>query len=1006
MNFDDPFAGDLKSIDAVMAEFSAEQRRRSQPPPPPPSGASTLSAATGSFSSAFVEGRAGRRGVVSPKGLGRQAPPASAFSTVAKAPASTAAVKEEPMPWEVDDIPPPATRTSATVMSSRGASLVTFVGGSGRHDAVAAARNDGDDEDPLAFLEKTTSSAVLASGRSQYANTAAAAPPQEHVEDAEMKRQTQRRDLLSSLDAVAMELDHMHGMLDTLQLRADTELTELETKIIEKQTELASSESRVVSERRQYDSYHQRRLMEISERTPELLQRQQEEVTAAEKERYGAQLRALTTAVEDAKVRIDRLSQQRELLLQQHRYDEQGIFLALAEEETRSEKKSAADGGDSGGMDTAAEESHTISTDSDSGVEAKMKAALRLIRRHHDERLESLASGVVQFLHQETRDVAGEVRKVHELAYLQDAVRRKEDLGEFMQDFLRRYREFFQRRTELRSRSMAALRQGLQQATEQLRLNARQRLESRTREVAAKMEAAARRFEQLALESAECLQRKAAAVHESDTLAAKSQRADLENRCQVERAVTERLQQSEEETLQRQLERMLRMGNDGAKEDDSNEVWNGDGAALQKQVAQGMCTARAESIASKVRQLESSVQQLLREQLMWNQAHRVEGEGHLFLTDEEVFLRMALQEKEATVVALLQEVQSRQSELSATRQRCGELREHIAANLQEDVQAVRQQRLARESHLASVELLRMAWEREQRELLQWGHEVMLTPAGPTAPLAPTAARTHLPTASTTTEIMQRLAERNRAIMEERAKVRAQRRRLFHAMEKENADVFARQRETESRWIQMCEQLLSLVVAEEAATARRAAVGTEIAKMAAMRELINHDKDLFRARREEMQEEVELLKRELQAALTQKAEHDALQQQITAEQTALAQKQYQLAIEQSRVETTAAAEAEAEGQQRRQPPPKEPPHAGRPLSFGKYSPCPSADVLQEVTGCDNIPAPKVSQQEQQPPLGMAGRRSTLPPSMMPPNGGGGPSRASSSLEAAGETGFSP
>ncbi|ESL11932.1 hypothetical protein TRSC58_00309 [Trypanosoma rangeli SC58] len=324
--------------------------------------------------------------------------------------------------------------------------------------------------------------------------------------------------------------------------------------------------------------------------------------------------------------------------------------------------------------------------------------------------------------------------------------------------------------------------------------------------------------------------------------------------------------------------------------------------------------------------------------------------------------------------------------------------------MQEDVQTVRQQRLTQESYHANIELLRMAWEREQRELLQWGHEVMLAPGDSATQPGSTVARTHLPTASTTTEMMERLAERNRAVMEERSKLRARRGLFFHAMEKEHADFVARQRETESCWVQICEQLLDLAAEEETASARQAAVGVEIAKMAAMRELMNHDKELFRARLEEMQEEAERLKRELQATLTQNAEHDALQQQIVAEQTALARKQHDLAIEQSRLETTGVAKVGKEKKkQRLHPAEKEPMRTGRPLSPGKTSLRSFIDVLQEVTDTDNIIAQRGKPHESQR-LGRE-ERSTLSHSIVPPSGGRSPSRLSSFVEATGKTGSS-
>ncbi|PWU94352.1 hypothetical protein C3747_280g20 [Trypanosoma cruzi] len=156
----------------------------------------------------------------------------------------------------------------------------------------------------------------------------------------------------------------------------------------------------------------------------------------------------------------------------------------------------------------------------------------------------------------------------------------------------------------------------------------------------------------------------------------------------------------------------------------------------------------------------------------------------------------------------------------------------------------------------------MAWEREQRELLQWGCDMIVT-HGDSASTVSSTARTQLPAATTTMDLMSLIAGRNHAIMEERSKLRTRRRQLLHTIEKERENAVAKQRETEGRWAQFCEQLVGLVAEEHAVSAQRFAAATEIAKMAAMRELISHDKELFCRHREEMQEEVERLKGKLQ-----------------------------------------------------------------------------------------------------------------------------------------------
>ncbi|KEG07482.1 hypothetical protein DQ04_09671010 [Trypanosoma grayi] len=890
MNVDDPFADDLKSLDAVMAQLSSEQSRQSRPSP---GGVPLVPAATGTTAGSpltRMEGRRGRRDVPLPQESERrsQLPTTAAAAAAVRPSAVPTSVKDEPLPWEIDDDPPTAVRRRASA-ASRDAAPDPVAMGRGRHATAAAAaaaaaekRNinnnvvDDEDDDPLAFLE-----GPVPTTRAAGPTAASAQQVTAQVENEESRRRAERRDLLSSMDAVDMELQQLQNSLDTLQIKADAELTELEAKVIEKQTELESRENGIDAEQKAYDTYHGRRLREVHDRTADLLQQQEKEMMVTEIERHELQLRILTAAVGEARVRIEQLQQQRNLLLQNHRFDDKGVLIALAEEEAAAAAAASADtndddDGDGGGRNNSSR-----------AIEAKVEAALRILRRHHDERLESLTSGVVQFLHKETAAVACEVRERHQVTYLQDAVTRKEELGAFLQEFLLRYREFFQQRAESRARKTATVREGLRQATAQLRQHATERMQARVHEAAASADAAARRFQQVAAEAVTCARRTEAAVRESDDAAARGQRADLQHRSQVEQAVLEKLQRAELETLQHQLDRLRRSG----------EAEGSSSTAALRQEVQQLCATKTNSVTATVRELERAVQELLRQQLANNKALCAEGEGHLFLTDEELATRMEVQEKEAIVTALLDEVQRRQVELVSTRQRCGELREQVAECLQQQVQTVREQRLAQESHLASVELARSAWEREQRELLQWGHEVLVTGEMNTAVIASAGSgKSHIPAAAAAADAVQLLVERNHALMESRDTLRTQRHQLLHAMGNEHAGVAAERAKAEKCWLQLLERLLKLMEEQESMAARQVAVTTEIAKVEAARELLRHETELFCRRRDELQEEAAHLKKELQVTLERKNECATLQKRIATEQIALALEQQQLAVQ--------------------------------------------------------------------------------------------------------------
>ncbi|ORC86159.1 uncharacterized protein TM35_000301990 [Trypanosoma theileri] len=1007
MNVDNPFADDLSSLDALMAEFAAGKGSRSigaSPAVPTLSTATVTIPTTTNITNtttntiptiagapfAGMEGRRGRRNVLPMKDSAQQQQQQQPFATRGTAmPKTTTVVEDEPMPWEIDDEPSPNTREQ-TPATARSALPKPNPNMRVQQETVAVDDNNNSDDDPLGFLEGPVSSRRTAAtgerGNGDVITTADAntvsSSSLQNVKSEEEKRRAEYRDLLSSMDAVEMEITQMQNTLDTLQIKSDTELTEMETKIIEKQMEFAKQEENIMAEQEKYDAHHQRRIQEVRDRTADLLKQQEEVVGAAEKERYKAQLKSLTAEAEEKENIIEELLQQRELLLQNHRYDEKGIFIALEEEEEEKKEKeetiAAATDNNNDEENKSTGEGSVVN--GLSSVERKMNAALRILRQHHNERLDSLTNGVVEFIHQETREVAQETRKKREVTYMQDILSRKEELAEFMQEFLQRYRDFFQYRAEEKIRNMTTVREGLQKATAQLRLCAKKRLETRVKDVATKLEESARRFEKLATESFEYVRRKAAAVSDSDETTAQSQRADLENRCQVEQAVLEKLQRAEVETLQEQLERLRRLSERDRSENITHE----------HDRVKALCIAKAESCTCVVRELESAVQQQTRQQMARNKALRVEGEGHLFLNNEELALRMAVQEKEAAVNTLLEDVRKHQQELFVTRQRCNELHAVILNKLQEEVQTVRQQRLAQESHFASVELLRTAWGREQQELLHWGLEIPQiddisttttnnnSDGGNTVNVE--SARAHIPIATAVVNTMDLIAERSHSLVEHRTQMREQWRHLHYLMEKEYNNVLAERRETELCWVHLVESLLQLLTEQEAAGAQECEVTQEIAKLEAAKELLNHDKELFCRRRAELEEDTIHLKKELEAILSERAKQTELHQKLAKEQNTLLQQQQRLNVESpglpyslvtnnatDNVDNTNNAVTVDDAER----------YVVSPPQHEKTASHCSVSRLQDETGSDNVLPSSEKQQQRR----MEIRRPTLPPNVI-------------------------
>ncbi|KAG8346979.1 hypothetical protein ERJ75_001001200 [Trypanosoma vivax] len=887
MNFDDLFAGDLRSLETAMAEFSSLPQKSSISTASPPSATIPM----GSTSTDTVRPRQGRRAVpVQHESL--QQP-------VSIRPSESSTGKDL-FPWEMpDDFPSsrPAVKGTSIPGDGRGA----FAGRSttGRR-AVSPApvsvapfdtlnsnfHHDGDDyDDPLSFLEKKAPST-----QPVQSQTTALAPPSMYepsffqvsggevrqMHDENALRKAEHRDLLSSLDAVDMELKELQDSINTLEIKRDTELTELETKIIVKETEVQTCVSAIEDKKRSFKTCHEQRMEEIRDSTMRLIERQEVEVSTTSREMHEAQLRSLITKVKEAESRIHSLQEQRELLLQHHRFDKRGILVALMDE--TGTESGISDGSVSAGSDTGS---------SADGIQAKLDAAVRLLRQYNKQRLSAIAEGVLGHLHRETNAVAHEVREKHELAYLHDAAARQEALNNFFVEFILRYRDHFKERAEKKVEGLTTVRRGLHQATEKLRQHAKQRNASHMRDFLAKMGEITERYRKKEQESIECSQRKAHALLESDGTFARSQLAELQHRCEVEQGVLNKLQKSELDALKEQLEKLRGLAGGGlAKRQE-----------IEEQVRM-LCASKVESVCATVRELEGIIQQETLKQKARNRVVLSEANGwSLPVTGEALDAHMAVQEREAVLSTLLDDIRRKQDELANPRLRCENLREVIAAKLQEAVQVARQQQHTQESHVTSVNLVRTAWEREQRELLQWNREeLQLQTADDMAANSVTSKTESYTTVGAAVDALRLVVGKNRELLAGRAKHRLHQGQVRQAMEEERMRLATLRRAMDERWVRLVEQLLELMDEQERVTVKRLTMTEGIAKASAAREVFNHEVELFDRKREKMRNLADHLKCELQVSLEHKAQFVALQQEIKAKQIALAQRQRRLAVE--------------------------------------------------------------------------------------------------------------
>ncbi|EAN79398.1 hypothetical protein, conserved [Trypanosoma brucei brucei TREU927] len=879
MNFDDLFADDLKSLEAVMAQMPKPLAKQPNPSVTTPVPTLETSAAAASASFVGEENRVGRRA-----GRRQQGSEVASQST-----AGAKAVTKESLPWELDDdlpqtsatkreedslsfLAPTAGRWQASPMSTTGAATraeggASLLSGVGNNDTLYI-----DDDDPLAFLEgpvpsrrkPTTSTSSEARKAPKWGEEEGVV----EVNKEEARRRAEQRDLLASLDAVEIELREVQSKINLLQIKSDTELIELETAIIQKEMQLESGEVSLVAERQTLEEQNRKRIESLEENTIRLLRQQSDEITVATSEVYQGQLKSFATSIENTQERIKRMQQQRELLLQNHRFDEEGILVALTDEEDRMSASSYANDSES-------------EAGGGTNIEVKISAALRLFQQWNKERLASIAGSVVDYLHKETNEVAREVRHNHTLSYLQDATARKELLNTFFREMASTYLDFFNNRAQQRSKRTTEVRDGLRQATEKLRELAKQRMESRMNDISTKANEAARRFQKLTLEAIECADRKAAAVRASDDSVARSQYVEQQSRCGMELGCLEKLHSAELDTLRDQLGRLR----------DSESK-----TSRKKEEIKNICTSRADFVVASVRKLESSIREQLEGQKLWNKTLRSQAEGVMsLLMDDMLDLRMGIQEKEAVVLSLLDDTQRRQNELSGTRLRCGELREQISEKLQEAVQCARQHHVLQESRVASVELTRTAWEHEQRELLQWGFEE-LSVQELIGDFAATGigsdhagvGQTQLPVASTNVCVLRNIANKGHTLATRLAALRSQRDNVYNAVEKERVRVTTARRGVDGRWVKLFEELLSLMSEQEKTMSQQLDAVLCIAKLEGAKSILRHDFELLQRRRGEVQELMKHLKRELGTVVERRSEFALLQKDLEQKQAILLQ----------------------------------------------------------------------------------------------------------------------
>ncbi|KPA76523.1 hypothetical protein ABB37_07818 [Leptomonas pyrrhocoris] len=518
------------------------------------------------------------------------------------------------------------------------------------------------------------------------------------------KKRAELRDLYATLDALDMEQQRLDERLDTRQLKEETALLALETSVKEKANELVDKEEELATKHTELASRTAERLEALSSRYTRETEAQSTEVRSLDGARLEKQLQQVRSQRTAAENEVKILRERAALALAMEPFSERGIRVALSATAPTSSAASDHAGASDGEGDTAPSAS----------LEMRLQKSVDLLRAYCDQRLHHARAHLVDYVHAETLEAAHAVRRTREQLWADDAVQHKTLFNQYLTDMMQRYMLFYKERALLKQQNISSLQEEIRSTAAELRSNAAARLAGLLKDVTAKMTLSESRLTKSAEEAKSELQRKCAAVVETDVAMAITQRKELESRQLVEAQARRQRFRAEEQSLLDQLQRLRRSSETAAH--------GGFQSLLDSVGPSGL--NRAQTLDEEVAALKGRVH----EKLLGGGAsssselRAASSAAHMHAEELVHVIRRALAETAA-----------QQPSLTLSRQRCDELRRELLHGVGETViERLQHARCVQHAHQSRIDAQRKTWEAAHRQNLAAACSLVLPISGSTA----------------------------------------------------------------------------------------------------------------------------------------------------------------------------------------------------------------------------------------------------------------------------------
>ena len=538
----------------------------------------------------------------------------------------------------------------------------------------------------------------IAPSASRLAAASSIFPPAAELSPAEQLKR-EERELLSELYAIDRQLETTDTELRTLTMKVQSEIAVADTNLITKQQQSQAKAEELAASRKSFQASVAARRRQIENSASEELSSLTSSITSNTSDQFSRQAAALNQELAAAAQAVKTLEGQRDVLLLDGAFSEQGVYTRLSSSET---------------------------------IEQKLSNGLQLIDQFVDRQLSMARTKIQSMIRLETTATIGAIWNERTIMLQDESTTRRLAFGDFLHESLEKWIEFSAGRSDEKRRLQTGIKNELVCAGQKLRANAIARNEAAQQAVLQRIANDARAYDQLYRESMMLLQTRSSAVFSSDDVIAAQQTRDMEYRLGTDKRISDKMLSDELETSKQKY----------VREEQLHQLETTQQSVKALEEAKERCLQLVEGPSSRIHALDRHIAELCSaEQQRQRDLDEMDDDpfGHRLnkdtmnrhkkattaRNDEHDHLRQLLRDKEHVLSQLVAEVAAGRQALDHNVERCGKIRQQIERRLSMLVSGISEARCTVQSGLGRSEMIRLSWEKEHRAMLSRGHELIV-----------------------------------------------------------------------------------------------------------------------------------------------------------------------------------------------------------------------------------------------------------------------------------------